>query len=179
MKPIIDYEPGEKIKHSEFGIGRIVEIKGTEMPLKWIVDFAIHGRKTLLPSSEHLLEIDSINTSLTYKDIKDAVREVLEEELCISEVEMGDRWTGGKMILVPNRKDLQPKEIPLDGFFHKIVMIRDRLRVLEQKINAHEMFTDEDKVEFHQYITRIYGSLTTFNVLFKNRDDWFVGQKGE
>jgi uncharacterized radical SAM superfamily protein len=92
---------------------------------------------------------------------------------------MGDRWTGGKMILVPNRKDLQPKEIPLDGFFHKIVMIRDRLRVLEQKINAHEMFTDEDKVEFHQYITRIYGSLTTFNVLFKNRDDWFVGQKGE
>ena len=179
MKPITDYIVGEKIKHTEFGIGRIVEVRGTEMPVKWVVEFANHGRKTLIPSSEHLLEIGSESASLTYEDIKDAVREVLDEELCIKEVEMGERWTGGKMILVPNRKDLQPKEVPLDGFFHKIVMIRERLRVLEQKINTHEMLTDEDKIEMQQYITRIYGSLTTFNILFKERSDWFIGQKGE
>ena len=106
------------------------------------------------------------------------MREVLEEELPVSNIEMGERWTGGKMVLIPNRDDLKPKEIPLDSFFHKIVMLRERLRVLEQKINNHEMLTDEDRVEFQQYITRIYGSLTRFNIFFKSRDDFFIVQKG-
>ena len=75
-------------------------------------------------------------------------------------------------------KLLKPKEIPIDDFFHKIVMLRDRLRVLEQNINSNKKLSDEEKVNIQQYITRCYGSLTTFNVLFKNKEQWFVGEKG-
>jgi hypothetical protein len=91
---------------------------------------------------------------------------------------LGDRWEKGTMILQPFDKSLKPKEIPIEDFFHKIVMLRDRVRVMEQQINAHKKLSDEDKVNLQQYITRIYGSLTTFNVLFKNKEQWFVGEKG-
>lgn len=94
-------------------------------------------------------------------------------------VSLGSKWTGGKMILQPGDKNMAIKEIPIDAFFHKIVMLRDRLRVLEQRINSHDILTDEDKVNMQQYITRIYGSLTTFNVLFKFPHDQFVGEKSK
>jgi len=113
----------------------------------------------------------------TTGSIKEALREVLREELGAPEIKMMDRWKGGTMTLRPGREGLSEKPIPMDAFFHKIVMVRDRLRVLEQKINTHAGLSDADKVELQQYITRIYGSLTTFNVLFSDRDDWFVGQK--
>ena len=92
-------------------------------------------------------------------------------------VPIGDKWIGGIMSLQTADKSLKPKEIPIDDFFHKIVMLRDRLRVLEQNINSHKKLTDEEKVNIQQYITRCYGSLTTFNVLFKNKEHWFVGDK--
>jgi len=88
---------------------------------------------------------------------------------------MGEKWTGGKMILQPANPLLQGKEIPIETFFHKIVMLRDRLRVLEQNINSNAKLSDEEKVDLQQYITRIYGSLTTFNILFAEKDHYFVG----
>ncbi len=83
------------------------------------------------------------------------------------------------MVLKPKDPALQGKELPIDSLFHKVVMVRDRLRTLEQKINAHPKLTDAEKVEMQQYVTRCYGSLTTFNVLFRERNDQFIGQKGE
>jgi len=94
-------------------------------------------------------------------------------------VPLGDRWVGGTVIIKPKDPHLQPKEIPIDDFFHKIVMLRDRLRVLEQGINSNSKLSDEDKVNLQQYITRCYGSLTTFNILFKIKDHQFVGEKGK
>lgn len=93
-------------------------------------------------------------------------------------VPLGDKWKEGVMILRSGDPTLKDKEIPIDAFFHKIVMTRDRLRVMEQRINASKL-TDEEKVNLQQYITRIYGSLTTFNVLFRYKEHYFVGDKSD
>jgi len=115
----------------------------------------------------------------THSDVEKSLLKILRLWGDLSEVvPLGDRWKNGTMLLQPADKTQKPKEIPIDVFFHKIVMLRDRLRVLEQNINAHKQLSDEDKVNLQQYVTRIYGSLTTFNVLFKNKEHWFVGEKG-
>jgi len=88
------------------------------------------------------------------------------------------KWEGGVLRLVPGKADLQPKELPIDALFHKVVMVRDRLRTLEQKLNTHPKLSDGERVEMQQYITRCYGSLTSFNILFREKADHFVGQKG-
>ncbi len=112
-------------------------------------------------------------------EFRRVLREVLADELGVGEAEIGGRWEGGEVVLIPGKAGTQEKRIPLDVFFHKIVMMRDKLRVLEQKINGSKQLSDEDKVTLQQYITGVYGSLTTFNVLFANKGDQFVGQKGD
>lgn len=112
---------------------------------------------------------------LSRDELKKIFREVLKEEFDIQPVALGDRWHGGKMFLEP-RNGTGVKEMPIENFFHKIVMIRDRIRVMEQKINSSKNLSDEEKVDLQQYITRIYGSLTTFNVLFADREDGFRGE---
>jgi hypothetical protein len=111
--------------------------------------------------------------------VKWAVKEALDELLGLGEVRMASRFEGGVLVLRPGKPGTQEKAIPIDVFFHKITMVRDRLRVLEQRINAHPKLGDEDRVELQQYVTRVYGSLTSFNVLFKDKNDWFMGAKGE
>jgi hypothetical protein len=116
-------------------------------------------------------------TDMTREEFAQALREALREEE-EAEVRLAPKWEGGTIVLKPGDPATQPKEISLDALLHKVVMIRDRLRVLEQKINAHEKLTDAEKVDMQQYVTRCYGSLTTFNLLFRDENDRFVGEKG-
>ena len=114
-------------------------------------------------------------TDMTRDEFAQAIREALREEA--PEVRLAPKWEGGTVVLKPGDPQTQPKELPLDALLHKVVMIRDRLRVLEQRINAHEKLTDAEKVDLQQYVTRCYGSLTTFNVLFRDDRDRFIGDK--
>ncbi len=115
-------------------------------------------------------------TDMTREEFAEAIREALREEA--GDVRLAPRWEGGTAVLKPGDPSTQPKEVPLDALFHKIVMIRDRLRVLEQKVNGHPKLSDAEKVEMQQYVTRCYGSLTTFNLLFREEKDRFTGEKG-
>ena len=112
-------------------------------------------------------------------EFREILREVIRDELGVSATPLGMRWEGGEVILKPGKEGTQEKRIPIEALFSKVVMIRDKLRVLEQKLNAHSKLTAEEKVAMQQYITGCYGSLTTFNVLFANKSDNFVGQKGD
>ncbi len=129
-----------------------------------------------LESAETMAAVTSLEVPLAeiIRETTRATVEALGLEKDESVVEgIASRWVGGTLALQPADSSLQAKEVPLDTFFHKIVMIRNNLRVLEQKVNASDKLSDADKFELQQYITRTYGSLTTFNVLFKEKDDQF------
>lgn len=169
---------GTRLQHTQHGPGVIVGVRYAT----YLISFIYHGIKEIDKADPKLEEIIPENVTEeieTHSDVEKSLLKILRLWSGFSEmVPLGDRWQKGMLILQPADKTLKPKEIPVDDFFHKIVMLRDRLRVLEQQINAHKKLSDEDKVNLQQYITRIYGSLTTFNVLFKNREQWFVGEKG-
>ena len=116
---------------------------------------------------------------LDYGQLKEALREVLSEEGASSDPPLALRFRGGTLVLKPSDASQQPKEVPLEDFFKKIVRVRDQLRVLEQKINGHPKLEDEERRVLQGYVTRCYGTLTTFNLLFADKGDWFVGQKGK
>ena len=111
-------------------------------------------------------------------ELREIIRDSIDEALGLSDIRLAPRWQAGTLILKPGDPSLKDKELPLEAFFHKIVMVRDRLRVLEQKVNAHKGLSDADKVEMQQYVTKIYGSLTSFNILFRDKGDQFVGDRG-
>ncbi len=112
-------------------------------------------------------------------EFRRVLADVIRDELGVADVELAGRWEGGELILKPGKDGVQEKRVPIEALFHKIILIRDKLRVLEQKINSHPKLTGDEKVQMQQYVTGCYGSLTTFNVLFADREDQFVGQKGE
>jgi len=169
---------GTRLQHTQFGPGVIVGVRYAT----YLISFINHGIKEVDKTDEKLDEIIPENVTEeieTHSDVERSLLKILRLWGGLTEnVPLGEKWIKGVLLIQPADKSLKPKEIPIDDFFHKIVMLRDRLRVLEQNINSNKKLNDEDKVNIQQYITRCYGSLTTFNVLFKNKEHWFVGEKG-
>jgi hypothetical protein len=169
---------GSRVDHPRYGEGIISKNNLTAYEI-----FFEHGGKIEITKRNTDLTVISKNedppkTGISIREIEKVMTYVLDQYASLNEVvPLGEKWTGGTMTLQPANRSLQPKEIPIETFFHKIVMLRDRLRVLEQNINSHSVLTDEEKVDLQQYITRIYGSLTTFNILFSEKEHYFVGAK--
>lgn len=170
---------GSRIQHPKYGLGVVTGVRLTT----YLITFMEAGLHEINQFDEQLEIIDPVEISSeieTLSEVEKSLLGILRKWADLQEVvPLGDRWIGGTMILKPVDNKLQTKEIPIDAFFHKIVMLRDRLRVLEQNINSQSKLNDEEKVNLQQYITRIYGTLTTFNVLFRNKEHQFVGEKGK
>ena len=167
---------GSRIEHPEHGKGVITNVTSRHY---WVT-FIESGLETIeLDSEFEVIEAqeDAVDT-VSFFDVESSLVEILKKWSYASEVvPIADKWKGGKLILEPGDTSLQGKDMPIDTFFHKITMVRDRLRVMEQKINSSNL-EEQEKIDLQQYITRIYGSLTSFNVLFKLKTQQFVGQKG-
>ena len=177
---LYDISIGARVKHPTMGVGVVYDMDHRTVQ----VFFREHGEQPISRNFEGLVTIapgvEIGQEPLDLDHVRDAIREVLEEMQAPQRpVNMAPRYEGGVLEIKPRDTSLKSKEVPIEEFFHKIVMIRDRFRVLEQKINASERLTEQDKVELQQYITRCYGTLTTFNILFEDKDDHFVGQKGD
>jgi len=185
---------GDKIYSSQFGRGEVLEVEGFGDGETVRVLFEGGDVRTLRPE-QHRLELLEAEVpariplqrelggsrreepegeeEMIHEEIRAAVKEALQDLLGLGDAELEGRWSGGTLVLKPGKSDTQAKEIPLDAFFHKIVMVRDQLRVLEQKINSHPTLAETEKVALQHYITRCYGSLTTFNVLFRTPEERF------
>lgn len=165
-----------RINHPEFGKGVVTNVTSKHY---WVT-FIDNGLETIdLDSDFEVIEAadDDVDT-VSFYEVESSLVSILKKWSDVTEVvHIADKWKGGKLILEPGDTNLQNKEIPIDNFFHKITMVRDRLRVMEQKINASKNLDEQEKIDLQQYITRSYGSLTTFNVLFKHKSEQFVGQR--
>ncbi len=171
---------GTRVEHPRYGEGIISKDKLTA----YEIFFERGGKMEITKRNTDLTVLEegpsTPKSGLSIREIEKVMTYVLDQYGALSEVvPLGEKWEGGTMVLQPANPSLQAKEIPIETFFHKIVMLRDRLRVLEQNINSNKTLTDEEKIDIQQYITRIYGSLTTFNVLFSEKDHYFVGVKSK
>ncbi len=167
---------GSRIKTELYGLGVITNLTAQHY---WVTFFD-KGLETIEIDSEfevvEALENDDIDTVSLY-EVEKSIKSLLQKWTDITPaVGMAEKWKDGKLVLKPSN-NTQSKEIPINTFFHKIVMVRDRIRVMEQKINSSKNLDDQEKIDLQQYITRIYGSLTTFNVMFQNKQDHFIGDK--
>lgn len=166
---------GSRVKHPAYGDGVVVALH----PVAYDVSFILYGIKSVGKDYEkwEIVEAIPAEAEVSFSEMEKSLVKILRYYSDFSEITpLGDKWEGGTMILKPGDESLKSKEMPIETFFHKMVMVRDRLRVMEQRINSSSL-SDEDKVNLQQYITRIYGSLTSFNVLFKHKEDHFVGDK--
>jgi hypothetical protein len=169
---------GMKVRHPQYGSGLVKSISEAAAEIQ----FDDGTRRAVAPEPSGLEPMEA-HAAVSGLDVP--LKQFIEETLAAAVArlglekpdavvsQLGLRWHGGKLVMHPADATLQTKELPLEVFFHKVVMVRNNLRVLEQKINAHEKLSDGEKVEMQQYITRCYGSLTTFNVLFKEKEDQF------
>jgi hypothetical protein len=168
---------GSRISHNEFGKGVVTNVTSKHY---WIT-FIENGLETIdLDSEFDVIEAteDDVDT-VSFYEVESSLVEILKKWSDASEVvPIADKWKGGKLILEAGDTNLQSKEIKIDDFFHKITMVRDRLRVMEQKVNSSNL-EEQEKIDLQQYITRIYGSLSTFNVLFKLKEQQFKGQSSK
>lgn len=166
---------GSRVKHPAYGDGVVIGIDVAAYEVCFIMYGVKHVGKTY--DQWEIVEALPMSEVASFTEAERSLERILKTWLGVTEeVALGDKWKNGKMVLIPEDSSLQEKEIPIDTFFHKIVMVRDRLRVMEQRINSSKL-NDEEKVNLQQYITRIYGSLTTFNVLFKKKEESFRGEK--
>lgn len=168
---------GSRINHSEYGKGVVTNLDSQQY---WVT-FIENGLETIsLDDDFETIEVteDEVDT-VSFFDIESSLVKILKKYSDVSEiVPIADKWKGGTLELKPADDNLKSKELKIEDFFHKITMVRDRLRVMEQKVNSSNL-EEQEKIDLQQYITRIYGSLTTFNVLFKIKEQQFVGQKGK
>ncbi|WP_204345797.1 hypothetical protein [Psychroserpens algicola] len=169
---------GSRIDHNEFGKGVVTNVTSKHY---WVT-FMDNGLETIdIDSDFEVIEAceDEVD-SVSFAEVESSLVHILKRWSDVTEiVPIAEKWKGGKLIMEPGDTNLQGKELPIDSFFHKITMVRDRLRVMEQKINSSSNLDEQEKIDLQQYITRSYGSLTTFNVLFKLKSQQFVGQKSK
>lgn len=168
---------GSRINHTDYGKGVVTNVSSKHY---WVT-FIDNGLETIdLDSEFEVIEAaeDDVDT-VSFFDVERSLTEILKKWSDVSEVvPIADKYKGGKLILEPADTSLKPYELPIDTFFHKITMVRDRLRVMEQRVNSSNL-DEQGKIDLQQYITRIYGSLTSFNVLFKSKSQQFVGQRSK
>jgi len=169
---------GSRIAHPSYGKGVVTNVTSQHY---WVT-FIDNGLETLdLDDEFEVIERveDEVDT-ISFAEVEQSLIKILRRWSDASSITpIADKWKKGTLVLQPGETGLSDKEIPIETFFHKIVMVRDRIRVMEQKINANKQLDDQEKVDLQQYITRIYGSLTTFNVLFKNKSDQFIGERSK
>jgi hypothetical protein len=169
---------GSRVRHPAYGDGAVIRLHKAA----YEVCFMLYGIKMVGKEYDKWEIIEAVvpEEAISFNEAEKSLIKILRAFSDITEeVPLGERWQGGMMILKPEDESLKPKEVPIEAFFHKIVMLRDRLRVLEQRINSNNKLDEEEKLNLQQYITRIYGTLTTFNVLFKYKENYFVGEKGK
>ncbi len=165
---------GSRVNHPAYGQGVVIRLHQAAYEMC----FVSYGIKQVGKDYEdwEIIEAIPADEPITYSDAEKSLMRILRQWSDVSEiVPIGDRWSGGTLVLKPEDPGLKEKEIPIEIFFNKIIMVRDRLRVMEQRINSSSL-SNEDKVNLQQYLTRIYGSLTTFNILFKYKEHQFKGE---